>query len=86
MFDGDRGFRRASTRPAEAMGGIRSDDQPWEEDTNVALDKVEGVKPKVLAYHPVSVLSGKIPAYIRALRQNDVIGLTDWNPMKERSY
>lgn len=53
---------------------------------NVALDKIENLKPKVLACHHGSVLSGKIPDYIRALRENDVTGLTDWNPMKEPSY
>jgi len=29
-------------------------------------------------------LSGQIDAYINALRDNDVTGLTDWNPMTER--
>jgi flavorubredoxin len=53
---------------------------------NAALDKIEALKPKVLACHHGSVVSGKVPAYIRALRENDVTGLTDWNPMRERGY
>jgi len=51
-----------------------------------ALDKIEALKPKVLACHHGSVVSGKVPTYIRALRENDVTGLTDWNPMRERGY
>ena len=49
---------------------------------NAALDKIENVKPQVLACHHGSVIAGQVPAYIRALRENDVTGLTDWNPMR----
>ena len=49
---------------------------------NSALDKIENVKPQVLACHHGSVIAGQVPSYIRALRENDVTGLTDWNPMR----
>ncbi len=49
---------------------------------NAALDKIERIDPQVLACHHGSVIAGQVPAYIRALRENDVTGLTDWNPMR----
>jgi flavorubredoxin len=49
---------------------------------NAALDKIEALSPAVLACHHGSVVNGQIPAYIRALRENDVTGLTIWNPMR----
>ncbi len=49
---------------------------------NAALDKIEALNPAVLACHHGSVVNGQIPAYIRALRENDVTGLTMWNPMR----
>ncbi|HZU06045.1 MAG TPA: FprA family A-type flavoprotein [Chloroflexota bacterium] len=49
---------------------------------NAALDKIEALSPAVLACHHGSVVNGQIPAYIRALRENDVTGLTMWNPMR----
>ncbi|HXG35833.1 MAG TPA: hypothetical protein VNL15_02580, partial [Dehalococcoidia bacterium] len=59
---------------------------PSREHLDSALNKIEALSPKVLACHHGSVVTGKIPAYIRALRENDVTGLTEWNPMKEMSY
>jgi flavorubredoxin len=49
---------------------------------NTALDKIETLNPAVLACHHGSVVTGQVPAYIRALRENDVTGLTMWNPMR----
>ena len=52
-----------------------------------ALDKIEALNPRVLACHHGSVVTGQIPAYIQALRENDVTGIvTAWNPMRERGY
>ena len=48
-----------------------------------ALDKIEARNPKVLACHHGSVVTGQIPAYINALRESDIIGVTEWNPMRE---
>ncbi len=48
---------------------------------DAALDKIEALAPKTLACHHGSVIGSKIPAYINALRENDVTGLTIWNPM-----
>lgn len=50
---------------------------------NHALDKIEAVQPATLATHHGSVIGSKAGAYIRALREHDVCGLTEWNPMKE---
>ncbi len=49
---------------------------------NAALDKIDALGPSVLACHHGSVVSGQIPAYVRALRDHDVTGLTAWNPMR----
>lgn len=49
---------------------------------NAALDKIEALHPRVLACHHGSVVTGRVPAYIRALRENDVTGVTAWNPMR----
>ncbi len=51
-----------------------------------ALDKIEARKPSALACHHGSVITGQIPAYINALREADIIGVTDWNPMQESRY
>ena len=49
---------------------------------DAALDKIEALSPRVLACHHGSVIGGKVGAYIRALRENDVTGVTAWNPMR----
>ncbi|HTE87312.1 MAG TPA: FprA family A-type flavoprotein [Dehalococcoidia bacterium] len=49
---------------------------------NAALDKIEALKPRTLAAHHGSVIGGKVSAYIQALRDHDVTGLTVWNPMQ----
>ncbi len=49
---------------------------------DAALDKIEAVNPTTLACHHGSVIGAKIPAYIRALREHDVTGVTEWNPMR----
>ena len=51
-----------------------------------ALDKIEARNPKVLACHHGSVVTGQISAYINALRESDIIGVTEWNPMRETRY
>ena len=51
-----------------------------------ALDKIEARNPKVLACHHGSVITGQVPAYIKALREADIIGVTEWNPMREAKY
>ncbi len=51
-----------------------------------ALAKIEAREPKVLACHHGSVITGQIPAYINAMRERDVIGLTELNPMREARY
>jgi len=51
-----------------------------------ALDKIEARNPKVLACHHGSVITGQIPAYLDAMRDEDIIGVTEWNPMRERKY
>jgi flavorubredoxin len=48
----------------------------------VALDKIEALKPRTLACHHGSVIDGKIEPYFRALREHDVTGVTEWNPMR----
>lgn len=49
---------------------------------NSALDKIEALSPRTLACHHGSVIGANIANYIRALREHDVCGLTDWNPMR----
>lgn len=51
-----------------------------------ALDKIEARNPKVLACHHGSVVTGQIPAYLAAMRDGDIIGVTEWNPMREANY
>jgi hypothetical protein len=51
-----------------------------------ALNKIEARSPQVLACHHGSVITGQIPAYIKAMRERDVIGVTDSNPMQEANY
>ena len=51
-----------------------------------ALDKIEARNPKVLACHHGSVITGQIPAYLDAMRDEDIIGVTEWNPMREKKY
>ena len=53
---------------------------------DAALDKIEARNPRVLACHHGSVVTGQIPAYINALRDRDVIGITESNPMREANY
>ena len=49
-----------------------------------ALDKIDAVRPTTLACHHGSVKGGAaVNGYIHALRENDVTGLTEWNPMAE---
>ncbi len=49
-----------------------------------ALDKIEATRPATLACHHGSVKGGQgVQGYLRALRENDVTGLTEWNPMAE---
>jgi len=48
---------------------------------DAALDKIEALNPRVLACHHGSVIGGKVEPYLRALRENDVTGVTAWNPM-----
>ena len=49
-----------------------------------ALDKIEATGPATLACHDGSVKGGRgVQGYLRALRENDVTGLTEWNPMAE---
>ena len=49
---------------------------------DAALDKIEALKPRTLACHHGSVIDGKIEPYFRALREHDVTGVTEWNPMR----
>jgi len=51
-----------------------------------ALDKIEARNPKVLACHHGSVITGQIPAYLEAMRDEDIIGVNEWNPMGETKY
>jgi flavorubredoxin len=55
---------------------------PSRQHLNAALDKIEPLHPRTLACHHGSVITGKISEYIRALRENDVTGLTYYNPMR----
>jgi hypothetical protein len=55
---------------------------PSRQHLNAALDKIEPLNPRTLACHHGSVITGKIPEYIRALRENDVTGVTYYNPMR----
>ncbi|MEV3991069.1 hypothetical protein AB0J57_19370 [Streptomyces sp. NPDC049837] len=48
-----------------------------------ALDKIEAVHPRTLACHHGSVKTAKIGTYLQALREHDVTGVTEWNPMLE---
>lgn len=50
---------------------------------DAALDKIEAISPATLACHHGSVVGSKVTNYIRALRENDVTGVTAWNPMRE---
>jgi flavorubredoxin len=51
---------------------------------DAALDKIEAIGPMTLACHHGSVKGGRaVAAYLRTLRDNDVTGLTEWNPMAE---
>ncbi|WP_455352842.1 MBL fold metallo-hydrolase [Streptomyces sp. SYSU K217416] len=48
-----------------------------------ALDKIEAIRPQTLACHHGSVKAARIDTYLRALREHDVTGVTEWNPMLE---
>ncbi|MER7001204.1 hypothetical protein [Streptomyces sp. NPDC000410] len=50
---------------------------------NHALDKIEAVHPQTLACHHGSVKAGNIATYLQVLRETDVTGVTEWNPMLE---
>ncbi|GAA2446589.1 hypothetical protein GCM10010191_74590 [Actinomadura vinacea] len=50
---------------------------------DAALDKIEALAPRTLACHHGSVKGGRVEPYLRTLREHDVTGLTDWNPMRE---
>jgi flavorubredoxin len=50
---------------------------------DAALDKIEAVAPTTLACHHGSVKGGQITPYLRAVREHDVTGVTEWNPMRE---
>lgn len=55
---------------------------PSREHLDAALDQIEAVNPKTLACHHGSVIDGNIQRYFKALRENDVTGVTAWNPMR----
>ena len=57
---------------------------PSREHLDSALDKIEARNPKVLACHHGSVVTGQIPVYLQGMRDGDIIGLTEWNPMTGR--
>lgn len=48
-----------------------------------ALDKIEAIGPRTLACHHCSVKAGQVGRYLQALREHDVTGVTEWNPMLE---
>jgi hypothetical protein len=49
-----------------------------------AVDKIEATEPATLACHHGSVKGGRgVQGHLRAMRENDVTGLTEWNPMVE---
>jgi flavorubredoxin len=50
---------------------------------NAALDKVEALDLATLACHHGSVKASNLSSYLQALRENDVTGVTQWNPMRE---
>jgi hypothetical protein len=50
---------------------------------DAALDKIEAVAPATLACHHGSVKGGQITPYLQAVREHDVTGVTEWNPMRE---
>ncbi len=59
---------------------------PSREHLDSALDKIEARNPKVLACHHGSVITGQIPAYMEAMRDPSIIGVTEWNPMVEHNH
>lgn len=50
---------------------------------DAALDKIEALSPRSLACHHGSVKGDHVDAYLRTLREQDVTGVTAWNPMRE---
>ncbi len=50
---------------------------------DAALNKIEAVGPETLACHHGSVKAGRVGRYLAAMREHDVTGLTEWNPMRE---
>jgi flavorubredoxin len=50
---------------------------------DAALDKIQALAPNTLACHHGSVKGGQVPAYLRSMREHDVTGVTQWNPMQE---
>jgi len=47
------------------------------------LGQDPGGAPATLACHHGGVKGGQITPYLRALREHDVTGVTQWNPMRE---
>jgi hypothetical protein len=72
----------STPRPTEHHGHPQS---TWRSRAHLdaALDKIEAVAPTTLACHHGSVKGGQITPYLRALREHDVTGVTEWNPMRE---
>jgi hypothetical protein len=57
---------------------------PSKRHLDAALDKIEATEPVTLACHHGSVKGGQgVAGYLDAMRENDVTGLTEWNPMAE---
>jgi flavorubredoxin len=56
---------------------------PSREHLDAALDKIEALEPTALACHHGSVKGGEPLPYLRTMREQDVTGVTYWNPMRE---
>jgi flavorubredoxin len=56
---------------------------PSREHLDSALDMIEELGPRTLACHHGTVKAAKIGTYLQALREYDVTGVTEWNPMRE---
>ena len=57
---------------------------PSKRHLDAALDKIEATEPATLACHHGSVKGGQgVAGYLHAMRENDLTGLTEWNPMAE---
>ena len=84
------GLGPATTDQAEIEGMLKAYKMngifPSRAHLDLALDKIEARNPWVLACHHGSVITGQIPTYIKSLREADIIGVTEWNPMREAGY